>query len=66
MDEGSIKGAINSSWILHKSNLLLHQCANWRRSVWMDEIATSHKLKPVERNVERVKMAEKELEIERR
>ena len=65
MDEGSIKGAINSSWTLHKSNLLLHQARQLEEKsklVWTDEVARSYKLKPVERNVERVKMADAHLQ----
>ena len=55
MDEGSIKGAINSSWTLHKSNLLLHQARQVEEKsklVWTDEVARSLRLKPIVRNVE--------------
>ena len=58
VDEGSIKGAINSSWTLHKSNLLLHQARQLEEKsklIWMAEVTRLHRLQPVVQNVERVK-----------
>ena len=66
MDESSIKGAINSSWTLHKSNLLLHQARQMEdksKLVWTDEVVGSLRLTPVVRNVERVKMADAHLQL---
>ena len=64
MDEKSIKGAINSSWTIHKSNLLLHQARQLEekpKTVWCDEAARTHRLKPIVRNMERIKMADANL-----
>ena len=55
-----VKGAINTSWILHKSKLLLHQADE------LVEKATAvrdHILKGILRNTECVKMADRHLSL---
>ena len=66
MDGTAVKGAINTSWILHKSKLLLHQAdelVEKATAVWPNKASRDHILKGILRNTERVKMADSHLNL---
>lgn len=66
MDGTAIKGAINTSWTLHKSNLLMHQAAeieNQATAVWTNPASREHNLKGIQHNKERVKTADAHLQL---
>ena len=47
MDGTAVKGAINTSWILHKSKLLLHQAdelVEKKTAVWPNKRSSKHAL----------------------
>ena len=66
MDGTAVKGAINTSWILHKSKLLLHQAdelVEKATAVWPNKATRDHILKGIQRNTERVKIADSHLNL---
>ena len=66
MDCTAVKGAINTSWILHKSKLPLHQAdelVDKAPAVWPNKASRDHILKGILCNTERVKTADSQLNL---
>ena len=66
MDGTAVKGAINMTWTLHKSKLLLHQAdelVDKAPAVWPNKASRDHILKGILRNTERVKTADSQLNL---
>lgn len=66
MDDASVKGAINTSWLLHKCSLLEFQAKQVEEKVkllYCNQASIDHSLTSIKCNLERVKVAEATLEM---
>ena len=66
MDGIAIKGAINTSWTLHKSNILIHQAAEIEdkaTAAQTNQASRDYILKGIQHNTERVKTADAHLQL---